>query len=203
MYVRVWKRVLDVILFFVGFPFWLVILAIVGPMIHFEDKGPVFYVTPRLGKDGKVFHMYKFRTMKVGSPDIRVADGSTYSGENDDRLTKIGRHLRKTSLDETPQLINIIKGEMSVIGPRPDLPEDINAYTDAQKLKLEPRPGVTGYSQAYYRNSITASQKYDNDVFYVQNICFLLDCKLFFRTAKVVFLKENVYTAKIKHFGEA
>lgn len=198
MYVRVWKRVLDIVLFCVAFPFWLVILAVIGPMIYFEDKGPIFYIAPRLGKDGKVFYMYKFRSMKVNSLDIRIEDGSTYNGEDDDRLTKIGKSLRRTSLDETPQLLNIIKGEMSIIGPRPDLPEDIDSYTGDQKLKLELRPGVTGYSQAYYRNSILASQKYNNDVYYIQNISFLLDLRLFFKTAKIVMLKEKIFSSEIK-----
>ena len=111
--------------------------VIVAPIIYFSDKGPVFYNSNRLGKDGKIFKMYKFRTMKNNSPEIRNEDGSTFNSEDDPRLTKFGRLLRKTSLDETPQLINIIKGDMSIIGPRPDLPEHRELYTGNEERKLE------------------------------------------------------------------
>jgi undecaprenyl phosphate N,N'-diacetylbacillosamine 1-phosphate transferase len=123
MYKKYFKRILDLILALIALPFWFIIFIIVGPIIYFQDKGPIFYNAPRLGKDGKVFKMYKFRSMKVNAPDIRNEDGSTFNSEDDPRLTKIGKFIRKTSLDETPQLLNIIKGDMSIIGPRPDLPE--------------------------------------------------------------------------------
>jgi lipopolysaccharide/colanic/teichoic acid biosynthesis glycosyltransferase len=201
MYVRVWKRALDLVLALFAFPFWLGILAILGPMIYLEDRGPVFYNSYRLGRNGRVFKMYKFRSMKVGAPDIRNEDGSTYSGEDDGRLTRIGKAIRKASLDETPQLINIIKGDMSVIGPRPDLPEDIECYRGDQKTRLRLKPGVTGFSQANFRNTIPANEKYDNDVYYVRNVSFRMDCVLFFKTAKIVIGREKVFSLHAKDYN--
>lgn len=201
MYVRVWKRVLDVALALFAFPFWLVILAALAPVIYLEDRGPVFYNSYRLGRDGRVFKMYKFRSMKVGAPDLRNADGSTYSGEDDERMTRIGKVIRKASLDETPQLINVIKGDMSIVGPRPDLPEDIQSYSKDQRTRLLLKPGVTGFSQANFRNAITTSEKYDNDVYYVHNISFRMDCVLFFKTAKLVIGREKVFSAHAKDYN--
>lgn len=193
MYKVFFKRLLDLAASIIIFPFWLIILLIIGPIIHLEDKGPVFYNSLRLGKSGKVFKMYKFRSMKVDSPDIRNKDGSTFNSEDDPRLTRIGRIIRKTSLDETPQLLNIIKGDMSFIGPRPDLPEDIDRYNEYQRKKLEIRPGITGYSQAYYRNSASQKDKFDNDSYYAENLTFLFDLKIFLKTILTVVKKENVY----------
>src|SRR5699024_5242769 len=105
------------------FPFILIIIVMVGTVIYIEDRGPIFYNSSRLGKDGQVFKMYKFRSMKNNSPDLRNTDGSTFNSEKDPRITSIGKILRKTSTDELPQFINVFKGDMSIIGPRPDLPE--------------------------------------------------------------------------------
>ena len=115
MYKRFFKRVVDLAIALIALPFWLVVLIIIGPLIYLEDRGPMFYNAPRLGKDGKVFTMYKFRSMKANAPDIRNEDGSTFNSEDDPRLTRIGRFIRKTSLDETPQILNVIKGDMSII----------------------------------------------------------------------------------------
>ena len=117
MYRNYVKRLFDLAFAIVLLPVWALILVIVGPMIYFEDRGPVFYNAPRLGRNGKVFIMYKFRSMKVNSPDLRNADGSTFNAKDDPRLTRIGRFLRETSIDETPQILNVIKGDMSLIGP--------------------------------------------------------------------------------------
>ena len=136
MYRKYFKRIFDLILVLVGLPLWFIILAIVGPIIYFQDKGSIFYNAPRLGKDGKIFKMYKFRSMKVNAPDIRNEDGSTFNSEDDSRLTNIGKFIRKTSIDEIPQLLNIIKGDMSTIGPRPDLPEHREQYVGNEARKL-------------------------------------------------------------------
>lgn len=194
MYKKYFKRIFDLILALLALPFLFIILAIVGPMIYFQDKGPIFYNAPRLGKNGKVFQMYKFRSMKVNAPDLRNEDGSTFNSENDPRLTKIGKFIRKTSLDEAPQLLNIIKGDMSIIGPRPDLPEALEIYSFLEKRKLLVRPGVTGYNQAFFRNSVTSKNKFKNDVYYVENISFLLDLKIFFTTVYTVVLSKNIFT---------
>lgn len=129
-------------------------------MIVLEDKGSIFYVAQRLGKNGKTYNMYKFRSMKVNAPDLRNEDGTTYNSEDDPRVTRVGKILRKTSLDETPQLLNVLIGNMSFIGPRPDLPgADREVYRKGDEVKLEVNPGLTGYSQAYYRNSSTLDQR--------------------------------------------
>lgn len=143
MYKYLIKRFLDIILAIILLPFLFVIVILIGPLIYLEDGGSVFYVSKRLGKRGKVFEMYKFRTMKENSKDIRNADGSTFNSINDPRVTKIGRILRRTSIDELPQIINVLRGEMSFIGPRPDLPEHIMLYTKEEKRKLKIKPGIT------------------------------------------------------------
>lgn len=193
MYKKYIKRVLDIVISILILPFFLILLFIISPIIYIEDKGHIFYNANKLGKDGKTFKMYKFRTMRENSEDIRNKDVSTYNGENDPRVTKIGKILRKTSIDEIPQIINIIKGDMSFIGPRPDLPEHLNVYNDIEKRKIEVRPGITGYNQAYYRNSIPWKERIKNDVYYVENITFLLDIQVLFKTCISVFKHTGVY----------
>ena len=174
-------------------PFWFIILIVIGPIIYFQDRGPIFYNSLRLGKDGKVFKMYKFRSMKINAPDIRNEDGSTFNAEDDPRLTDIGKFIRKTSLDETPQLFNIIKGDMSIIGPRPDLPEHIGLYEGVEARKLEIRPGVTGYNQAYFRNTVPWKERIKNDIYYIDNLNIWFDIKIFFKTALIVIKREAVF----------
>jgi len=197
MYKNFFKRVFDLILALVALPFWFIILVIIGPIIYFQDKGSIFYNALRLGKDGKVFKMYKFRSMKMNAPDLRNEDGSTFNAEDDPRLTKIGKFIRKTSIDETPQILNIIKGDMSIIGPRPDLPEMIEIYTLEEKNKLTVRPGITGFSQAYYRNSVNQAEKLEQDVYYSKNVSFRLDIKIFFKTIQTVVLRQNVFKGEV------
>ncbi|WP_294783643.1 sugar transferase [uncultured Eubacterium sp.] len=193
MYQNGMKRVIDLIIAVIALPFLLVIMAIIAPIIFFNDKGPIFYNANRLGKNGKPFKMYKFRSMMVNAPDIRNADGSTYNGDDDPRVTKMGKFMRKTSIDELPQLLNVLNGTMSLIGPRPDPLDDMDIYTEHQKLKLRVRPGITGYNQAYYRNSVEQDKKFENDVFYAEHVSFLLDVKIFFKTIKTILQKDNVY----------
>ena len=193
MYRRFGKRFFDIVLSTLGLLVFLIILIPVSIAIYLEDRGPIFYNAARLGKGGKVFKMYKFRSMKVNAPDLRKADGSTFNGEDDPRLTKIGKFIRKTSLDEAPQVINVFIGNMSVIGPRPDLPEHINQYVGDEIRKLEVLPGITGYSQAYYRNSIEWKDRIKQDIVYIDNLSLILDIKVFFRTILTVLRKEGVY----------
>ena len=190
------KRFLDIVISIIILPLVSIIGIPVAILIFLEDKGPIFYNGERLGKNGKIFKMHKFRPMKVNSEDIRNKDGSTFNGENDPRLTKIGKLLRKTSIDELPQIINVIKGDMSLIGPRPDLPEHIKLYTKKEKEKLKVLPGITGYNQAYYRNSITWKKRLKNDVYYVEKMSFLLDLKILFNTVVMVARKDGVYIEK-------
>ncbi|WP_130805809.1 sugar transferase [Senegalia massiliensis] len=193
MYRNFFKRLFDLVLAIIALPFWLIILVIVGSMIYFQDNGSIFYNAPRLGKDGKVFKMYKFRSMKMNAPDIRNEDGSTFNSADDPRLTRIGKFIRKTSLDETPQLLNIIKGNMSIIGPRPDLPEHMDLYEGNEARKLEIRPGVTGYNQAYFRNTIPWKERIKNDIYYIDHLTMWMDIKVFFKTAILVLKKEYVF----------
>ena len=187
------KRFLDLIIGLLAFPFFLLALLIFGPIIIATDQGPVFYNAKRTGKNGKLFKMYKFRSMYVNAPDIRNADGSTYNSKDDARVTPIGRFMRSTSIDELPQIINIINGTMSLIGPRPDPPDDMYIYTEEQKEKLKVRPGLTGYNQAYFRNSVEQNIKFEHDLFYAKNISFLLDLKIFVRSIFMVLSHKNVY----------
>lgn len=193
MYKKYIKRLLDLMFSILALPFFLTILIIIGPITYFQDKGSIFYNAPRLGKNGKVFIMFKFRSMKMNAPDIRNEDGSTFNAENDPRLTRIGKFIRKTSLDETPQLLNIIKGDMSIIGPRPDLPEHLKLYKGNESRKLEVRPGVTGFNQAYYRNTIPWKERIKNDIFYIDNLSLWMDIKVFFKTVVSVLKREDVF----------
>ena len=196
MIYRFFKRLFDIIVSLIALPFVLLLVLIFAPIIYFTDRGPVFYNAPRLGRRGKVFKMYKFRSMKVNSPDIKNADGSTYNGKNDPRVTKIGRFMRKTSIDEFPQFLNVLKGDMSLIGPRAHLTTNYKGYDlldEPHKRRLDVRPGITGYSQAYFRNSITSAEKLANDVYYAENISFWFDVKIFFKTIFSVLKRENIY----------
>ncbi|GMQ60445.1 sugar transferase [Vallitalea sediminicola] len=193
MYRHFFKRVFDLVLALIAMPFWLIILIVIGPIIYFQDKGSIFYNAPRLGKNGKIFKMYKLRSMKMNAPDLRNEDGSTFNAENDSRLTKIGKFVRKTSLDETPQLLNIIKGDMSIIGPRPDLPEHRELYEGNEERKLEIRPGITGFNQAYYRNTVPWKERIQHDIYYINNLSLWLDIKIFFKTVVSVLKREDVF----------
>ena len=177
MYKYFIKRILDFILAIILLPLLIILTLLIAPLIKLEDGGSVFYISKRLGKKGKVFDMYKFRTMKENAKDIRNADGSTYNSRYDKRVTKVGKILRRTSIDEIPQIINILKGDMSFIGPRPDLPEHIMVYTKQEKEKLKVKPGITGYNQAYFRNSIKWKDRLKNDIYYVEHLTFIIDVK--------------------------
>lgn len=193
MYLRFGKRVCDLIVSIVALPFVLIIIAVLAPIIHFEDKGPVFYNAPRVGKDGRDFKMYKLRSMRVNAPDLVMEDGSTYNGADDPRMTKIGAFMRRTSLDEIPQFLNVLKGDMSVVGPRPDLRRETELYEGDEGEKLTVKPGITGYAAVYGRNSLPWHDRLALDVYYVRNVTFALDVKVFFRTFATVFKQEGIY----------
>lgn len=193
MYKSFFKRFFDIILALCAMPFVLIIIGIFAPIIYFNDKGPVFYNAERVGKNGKPFKMYKLRSMYVNSPDIRLSDGSTYNGEDDPRVTPVGRFIRKTSIDELPQIINVLQGKMSWIGPRPDPLDWLDRYPEEIKVFLTVRPGITGYSQAYFRNSADGIEKMKNDAYYAENCSLLLDIKVVFKTIFTVLKAENTY----------
>ena len=193
MYKRLFKRVFDILIALLALPFVLVMILVFAPIIYFTDKGPVFYNALRVGKDGKPFKMYKLRSMYVDAPDIRLADGSTYNGEDDPRVTPIGRFIRKTSIDELPQILNVLQGTMSLIGPRPDPLDWLEKYPEDVKVFLSVRPGITGYSQAFFRNSVDGFEKMSHDVYYAKNCSFMLDLKILLKTVLVVLKRENTY----------
>lgn len=188
------KRLIDIILCICAFPFFMIIFLIVGFSIKIEDGGPIFYKAKRIGKDCKLLEMHKFRSMKVNAPNIVNEDGSTFNSKNDDRVTKVGKIIRVTSIDETPQLINVLKGEMSIIGPRASGYEALDTYKNDEKNKMSVLPGITGYTQAYYRNSLSVREKRLKDAWYADNVSFSLDIKIFLKTIIVVLKHKNVYT---------
>lgn len=193
MYVRFIKRGLDLIIALVCLPAVLLTILIVSLFILLDDGWPVFYNAERIGKNGKLFKMYKFRSMKNNAPDIRTETGDTYNSEDDPRVTRVGRFLRKTSIDEIPQLLNILKGDMSLIGPRPDPPDWLDKYTAKERIFLKVKPGITGYNQAFFRNSATAKEKIRNDIYYTKKCSFLLDLRILVQTVSTVLKHENVY----------
>lgn len=191
------KRVIDFVLSLVFVPIVLLLIVIVGIAIKLEDRGPVFYMGERIGYQGKIFKMFKFRSMKVNAPDLRYSDGSTYNSDNDPRVTKIGRFLRKTSIDEVPQILNVFLGDMAFIGPRPDSAFYLSEYTPEERVILSVRPGITGYNQAINRNAVGTKEKLQNDIYYVKHMSFLFDIKIIFMTIKSVLTSKNVYRDQI------
>lgn len=196
LYKKYIKRMLDIIFSLILLVPILPIILIFGVLIKVEDGGSIFFLGERLGKDKKIFKMYKLRSMKVNAPDIRNKDGSTYNAADDPRLTRMGKLIRKTSVDELPQILNILKGEMSFIGPRPDLPEHLKYYDGDEVRKLEVLPGVSGYNQAYHRNAVIWKERLKNDVYYVDNVSFILDLKIILRTIFIIILRRGVYNDK-------
>jgi len=195
MYKHFFKRLFDIIGSILIMPFVIVVIIFAAPFIYFTDKGPIFYNAPRVGKNFREFKMFKLRSMYVNSPDLRNADGSTYNCADDKRVTPFGRFMRKTSLDEFPQFINVLIGDMSLVGPRPILPaKDYSDFTDFMIKRTLIRPGITGYSQAYYRNSISRMDKYLNDAYYADHISFVFDVKILIKTCFSVVKHSGINT---------
>lgn len=162
-------------------------LAAVTVWLHFANKGAgAFFRQERPGKDGKIFKVVKFKTMT----DERDADGNLLPDV--DRLTKVGRFVRSTSIDELPQLWNVFKGDMSLVGPRPLLSEYLWVFDDFQKRRMEVRPGITGWAQVHGRNHCLLSKKFEYDVWYVDNLSFIIDCKIILKTIRNVFKRSDV-----------
>lgn len=198
MYRKIIKRTVDFIFSLLLLPFVLLISLLIIILIKIDDGGDIFYLAPRLGKNGKEFKMFKFRSMKMNAPDLRNEDGSTFNSNDDPRVTRVGRMLRKTSLDELPQIFNVLLGNMSFIGPRPDLPEQQIYYCQGDEERLKVLPGISGYNQAYFRNSITWKQRIENDIFYVRNLSFLFDLKILFKTIHSIALQKGVFSDQAK-----
>lgn len=187
IYANCLKRVLDFLIALCAFSVSLIILIPVALFLHFANKGAgVFFLQPRPGRNGKIFKVIKFKTMT----DERDAQGNLLPDEV--RLTKVGRFVRSTSIDELPQLWNVIKGDMSLIGPRPLLVQYLPLYSPEQARRHEVRPGITGWAQVNGRNSISWKQKFEYDVWYVDHLSFALDLKIIFLTIKKVFVREGI-----------
>ncbi|PUV22940.1 sugar transferase [Sphingobacterium athyrii] len=186
MYKLIFKRVLDFLVAFVGLFILSPIFILVTIGLFFANNGKPFFFQTRPGVKNKIFLIIKFKTMN----DKKDVLGNLLPDA--DRLTPIGAFVRKTSLDEIPQLINVLKGDMSLIGPRPLLVQYLPLYNDFQKRRHEVRPGITGWAQVNGRNAISWDQKFKYDVWYVDHLSFLLDLKIFFLTIKKVFVREGI-----------
>ena len=202
MYNHFFKRFFDIIGSLVLLPFVLMEIILIAPFIWLTDKGPVFYNATRAGKDYKPYKMFKLRSMYVNSPDLKNPDGSTFNSDNDPRVTPIGRLLRKTSLDEFPQLLNVLFGQMSFVGPRPKLfggKEVYEGFSDEYKKSFTVKPGITGYAQAYFRNSITQDEKFHWDAYYADHISMWMDLKILWQTLLSVVGHKNINTEQSYH----
>ncbi len=171
----------------------LPVVAVVCVVVKLGSHGPVLFRQKRLGKGGVPFTLYKFRTMRDGAPLVRNADGSAFVGAGDPRLTRAGRFLRDSTLDEIPQLINVLKGEMSLVGPRPDLVEQLELYDDLMRRKLEAKPGMASLSLVHGRNALAWYKRAELDVYYVDHRSLLLDAKVFLMALLMVLLRRGVY----------
>ena len=187
MYRSFLKRLIDFSLVFCALVISFPVLFIITLWLHFANKGAgVFFLQNRPGRDGKIFKVIKFKTMT----DECDSKGNLLPDEQ--RLTKVGKFVRSTSIDELPQLINVLKGDMALIGPRPLLPQYLPLYSKEQARRHEVRPGITGWAQVNGRNAISWTKKFELDVWYVDHCSFLLDLKIFLLTIRKVFVREGI-----------
>lgn len=187
MYKNFFKRIIDFTIVFIALLIIWPILLIITIWLHFANKGAgAFFTQERPGKDGKIFKVIKFKSMT----DERDENGKLLPDTQ--RLTKVGKFVRSTSIDELPQLINVLKGDMSLIGPRPLLPEYLPYYTEREQLRHTVRPGITGWAQVNGRNNVTWDQKLEYDAYYVEHLSFAMDIKVLFATIKNVLERKDV-----------
>ena len=192
MYKYFFKRFFDIVIALLGIFICAIPMLIVALAIKIDSKGPIIFKQERIGKNGKVFYIYKFRSMCVGA---EKTGSGVYSGKGDARVTKIGKILRATSLDELPQFFNLLKGDMSLIGPRPPLtyhPWTWDKYTEDQRKMFDVRPGITGWAQVNGRNDLTWTEKINYDIEYIDNFSLLFDLKILFKTVAVVLKMDGV-----------
>lgn len=195
MYKHFFKRILDFIIAFVALVCIGWFLAIITIWLHFANKGAgAFFLQERPGKDGKIFKVIKFKTMT----DERDENGKLLPDAQ--RITKVGRFVRSTSIDELPQLFNVLKGDMALIGPRPLLVQYLPLYSLEQARRHEVRPGITGWAQCHGRNAISWTEKFKLDVWYVDNVSLLTDVKVILITIKKVLFKEDINNTSGKSF---
>ncbi len=199
------KRILDVVLTLLLLPFLCLVMLCVALLIRLDSKGPIFFRQKRIGQDGVEFDFLKFRSMYVNNDDAshRAAVEQFMSGEEinrnvltlnrykldtDQRITRVGKFIRKTSLDELPQFLNVLSGEMSLVGPRPPVPYEVDRYSLRDRLRLSGKPGLTGTWQVYGRSRVSFKEMIDMDIAYLQEQSLLLDCKLIILTVPVMLL---------------
>ncbi|UPO87342.1 sugar transferase [Niallia sp. Man26] len=195
------KRILDIACSIIGLVFLSWLFVVIALIIKIEDpKGKVFFKQIRIGKDGKKFNMYKFRSMVVNAEEklkelmeFNEVEGAMFKMKYDPRITKIGRFLRKTSIDELPQLLNVLKGEMSIVGPRPPLPREVEEYTDYDKQRLLVVPGCTGLWQVSGRSNIGFYEMVELDLFYIRKRSLVFDIKIIFKTFIVLFGSKDAF----------
>lgn len=186
MYKNYIKTILDFLLSCIGLLLLSPLFLLVMIALFFANRGKTFFLQKRPGKNEKIFNIIKFKTMN----DRKDSNGKLLT--DDVRLTKIGKFVRKTSLDEIPQLINVLKGDMSLIGPRPLLPEYLSLYSETQRRRHEVKPGITGWAQVNGRNAISWVEKFEYDIWYVDNLSFFLDVEILLLTVKKVFKSEGI-----------
>ena len=188
---RFWKRTMDIVLSLIGLAIVAPFMLITALIIKLTDGGPVFYTQERLTRDGKVFQILKFRSMRCDSED---ESGARLAMKDDDRVTPIGKFIRRIHFDEIPQILNILKGDMSIVGPRPERQEIQDQYTESIPefpLRLKVKAGLTGYAQVYGRYNTTPYDKVKMDIAYIENYSLWMDIRLIMMTLKVLFQKEN------------
>ena len=188
MYRKIFKQLFDIVLALIALILLFPVFIFIIFLLSIENKGKPFFIQSRPGRNGKIFKIVKFKTMN----DKMDSNGNLLP--DIDRLTKIGNFVRKTSLDEIPQLFNVIKGDMSLIGPRPLLANYLHLYNDFQKRRHEVKPGITGWAQVNGRNAISWDKKFELDIWYVDNVSLFLDMKIIFLTIKKVLSSKDVYT---------
>jgi undecaprenyl phosphate N,N'-diacetylbacillosamine 1-phosphate transferase len=187
------KRAVDLVVASLALITLSPLILLIAVVVKLSSPGPVLFRQARLGKGGAPFMLYKFRTMRVGAAPVRNADGSAFVGAGDPRLTRSGRFLRDYTLDEIPQLFNVLGGEMSVIGPRPDLVEQLELYDDLMRRKLEVKPGMACLSLLGGRNSLPWRKRAELDVYYVDHRSLCLDAEIFFKGCVSVISRRGVY----------
>ncbi len=190
------KRTVDILVSVVSLIMLSPLLLLIALAVRHTSPGPALFCQQRLGRDGVPFTLYKFRSMFVNAPDIRNPDGSTFNAEDDPRVTSLGRFLRKTSLDELPQLINVLKGDMSLVGPRPDQVDQLQYYNAEEKRKLRVKPGITGLAQTNGRNNIPWEQRKRLDLEYVEHQSLQLDLRILLLTIPYVLAGRDVFAER-------
>jgi len=187
------KNFFDKVVSFIALLTLFPLFLIVALLINIDSEGPVFFLQDRVGKDGKTFKVFKFRTMTFDAPEKTKGK---YIDKLNPYVTKVGKILRRTGIDELPQLINILKGEMSLVGPRPTVPYQVAKYNDFQKKRLLMKPGITSWALIHGRNKLTWPERIEHDVWYVEHWSFWLDIKILFKTVWVVATGEGLYADK-------